>query len=127
MPKKRRNNGRNRSNRGISRNVVCANCSRYVAKDKCIKKFVIRDLIDGSSKEDIELVSAYRDKGQKGKVHIPKLYTKLTYCISCAIHARIVRARNAIARRVRNVRKVRAPRPENKDKKEAKTEVKVTA
>ena len=125
MPKKRRNNGKNRKNRGRVKPVVCVNCSRFVPKDKCIKKFVIRDLIDASSKEDIENVSAYRDKGQRGRVNIPKLYYKLTYCISCAIHARIVRVRNVVARRVRNVRKERAPRRDTRKEQTQKTEVKV--
>jgi small subunit ribosomal protein S26e len=126
MPKKRRNNGRNKKSRGTAGNVVCDNCCRYVAKDKCIKKFVIRDLIDGSSKEDVENVSAYKDKSNKGKVNIPKLYYKLTYCVSCAVHARIVRARNAIARRVRNVKRPeRAPRADTKKEGQEKTEVKV--
>ena len=32
---------------------------------------------------------------------LPKLYSKNYYCISCAVHSRIVRVRNVQARRVR--------------------------
>lgn len=122
MPKKRRNNGRNKKNRGHSKTVVCVNCSRMVPKDKCIKKFVVRDLIDASSKDDIQAVSAYR--GSTQQVHIPKIYNKLTYCVSCAIHARIVRVRSRTNRRVRKLVRRRGPKRDNKKKKEDKVEIK---
>ena len=56
MPKKRRNNGRNKKNRGNTKNCVCSNCGRQVAKDKAIKKFTVRDIIDAGSKDDIQNV-----------------------------------------------------------------------
>lgn len=49
MPKKRRNNGRGKKNQGNMSNVVCSNCGRQVAKDKAIKKFVIKDIIESTS------------------------------------------------------------------------------
>ena len=104
MPKKRRNNGRNKNNRGHTKPVVCCNCSRYVPKDKCIKKFTVRDIIDASSKEDIKAVMHYSE------LVTPKVFNKLTYCVSCACHARIVKVRSREDRRKRNVvRVVRKP------------------
>ncbi len=100
MPKKRRNNGRNKNNRGHVKPVVCANCSRKVPKDKCIKKFTVRDIIDASSKEDIKAVQHYPE------LLIPKVFNKLTYCVSCACHARIVKVRSRVDRRKRNTVKV---------------------
>ena len=125
MPKKRRNNGRNKKNRGHVKAVRCDNCSRYVPKDKCIKKFVVRDLIDASSKDDIAAVSAYKKDGQQ--VYIPKLYHKLTYCVSCAIHARIVRVRSRVKRRVRKIPRKRGPRRDNKKNANEKNDIKTAA
>merc|ERR1712066_69838 len=98
MPSKRRNNGRSKSGRGHAGNVRCANCARNVPKDKAIKKFQVRDLIDAASKEDISKASAY-----KVPTAVPKLMTKMYYCVSCAIHARIVAVRSVVDRRKREL------------------------
>ena len=111
MPRKRRNNGKNRKNRGNTTNVFCTNCGRVVPKDKCIKKFTVRDIIDASSKDDIRAVQHYEE------FFYPKCFNKLTYCVSCACHARIVKVRSREDRRKRNVRRV-----VKKQKKEEKTE-----
>ena len=75
MPSKRRNNGRSKKGRGHVKPVTCSNCARLVGKDKAIKRFVIRDVVDASSKADIIANSAYgtSDKGTS----IPKLFDKL--------------------------------------------------
>ena len=89
MPSKRRNNGRGKKNKGHSNTVVCLNCNRQVAKDKAIKRFAMRKLVDESSRKDIEENYAFSEK-----FHLPKIYLKQQYCVSCAIHARIVRVRS---------------------------------
>ncbi len=105
MPSKRRNNGRSKKNRGHVKPVVCINCGRLVAKDKCIKRFSVRDMIDASSKKDIRDAIPF----DNAMFVIPKLYVKLQYCVSCAIHARIVRNRRSTERRERPKRPERRP------------------
>ncbi len=95
MPVKRRNGGRSKKNRGNTKNVTCSNCARQVPKDKAIKRYTVRDMIDASSKRDI------REKLALPSITIPKLYNKLAYCVSCAIHARIVRVRSVEDRKIR--------------------------
>ena len=90
MPSKRRNNGRGKKNKGHSNVVRCLNCGRITPKDKAIKRFQMRNMVDGSSKRDIKDNYAYDDQ----HFNLPKLYIKQCYCVSCAIHARIVRVRS---------------------------------
>ena len=92
MPSKRRNNGRTKKNKGHSSVVNCINCGRIFPKDKAVKRFQMRKLLDESSRKDIQDASAYG----KEVFNLPKLYIKMNYCVSCAIHARVVRVRSQV-------------------------------
>ena len=105
MPKKRRNNGRNKNHKGHSDPIHCDNCERLCPKDKAIKRFLIKNMVDGSSKRDIEDMSVYKDENDN--YQMPKLYIKNQYCVSCGIHARIVRVRSTVNRRIRYVSRYR--------------------
>ena len=99
MPSKRRNNGRSKKNKGHSDNVVCCQSGRQVPKDKAIKRFTLKKIVDESSRKDIMDNSAYGEN----PAPLPKLYVKSYYSISCAIHSRIVRVRSQ-TRGDRNIR-----------------------
>ena len=84
-------------------------CGRIVPKDKAIKRYTVRNMVDASSLRDI------KDNRAFDNFSIPKLFTKLQYCISCGIHLRVVRVRNVEVRRnrappVRIIRKEEEPK-----------------
>ena len=90
MTSKRRNNGRNKHGRGHVKFIRCTNCAKACPKDKAIKRFQMKAIVDASSKKDIQEASAY----SKESFHLPKIYEKKYYSISAAIHSRIVRVRS---------------------------------
>lgn len=87
MTVKRRNHGRNRHGRNHTHQVVCDGCGCKPAKDKAIKRFTVRNIVDKSSLRD------FTDACVIDEYVLPKLYNKLHYCVSCAVHRKTVRPR----------------------------------
>lgn len=73
----------------------CVSTGKAIPKDKAIKRFIVRNIVDQSSLRDIKEMSAIND------YILPKLYLKMYYCVEAAVHQRIVRGRSKEGRRVR--------------------------
>ena len=75
MTVKRRSHGRNKKGRGHVNRVRCASTGKAIPKDKAIKRFIVRNIVDASSMRDIRDASAFETYA------LPKIYIKQYYCI----------------------------------------------
>ena len=78
MTVKRRSHGRNKKGRGHVNRVRCASTGKAVPKDKAIKRFIVRNIVDASSMRDIRDASAFET------YQLPKIYIKqVCGCVLC--------------------------------------------
>ena len=73
----------------------CVSTAKAIPRDKAIKRFLVRNIVDSSALRDIKEASVYENYA------LPKLYIKQFYCIEAAVHQRIVRVRSVTDRKNR--------------------------
>jgi len=89
MPLKRASRGRKKGNKGSSAIVQCTNCGQTVPKDKAKKVTARLNLVEHQLANELRAHGTY--------IASPRILK--WYCISCAIHFKILKIRSASKRR----------------------------
>lgn len=83
MPKKRKNRGRSKGDKGRSRLVQCDCCGRWIPEDKAIVVTRMYSPVDPQLARELE---------KKGAI-IMRYPMQKVYCVSCAIFHGVVKVR----------------------------------
>ena len=98
MPKKRKNRGRHKGDKGKEPMVYCDNCGKLVPRSKAVRVTVPYSPVPGDLARELE---------KQGAI-VPRYYVTKTYCINCAIYLGILKVR-AEDERKRRVSLTKAP------------------
>ena len=96
MTVKRRSHGRNKKGRGHVNRVRCVSTGKAIPKDKAVKRFTVRNIVEAAGLRDIKEASCIEN------YQLPKIYIKFYYSIEAAIHQRVVRVRSVELRKNRD-------------------------
>ena len=83
MPQKRKSRGRSKGRKGRSKMVQCGSCGSLVPRDKAKKVTHFKSLVDSTLAKELKAQGAYFTRQRVEKY----------YCISCAVHRRVVKVR----------------------------------
>ena len=91
MPLKRASRGRRKGGKGSSDRIQCTNCGATVPRDKAKKVTSRLNLVEHTLAKELRAQGAY--------IASPTILK--WYCISCAIHFKILKIRSSAKRRER--------------------------
>lgn len=84
MAKKRKSRGRSKGGKGRSEYVSCTNCGSRIPVDKAIKATKKVSYVDSMLAKELK----------KSGTFLPRVSVTRYYCVSCAVHAGIVKVRS---------------------------------
>jgi small subunit ribosomal protein S26e len=96
LPKKRKSGGRTKGKKGRGYTVQCSQCGRMVPRDKAKKQTQVRGMIADP---------VFAKELRKSGTYIPRNVSVKWYCISCAVHRKVVKVRSESERKSRGSRR----------------------